>query len=420
MNPRRPGIHNYKEKIKQEINLINQSKLSKSDKNLILKYDVQLQLDGISIARRLRILGALKVFCLDYLKKDLAKATKEDLKGAILSVEDNEDYSPWTVSSYKGIVKKLYKFIEYGDDYRTVNEYPERVRWINTNIKAKDRPRINASDILTEEEVLKLIEVATSIRDKCFVAMLYELGARISEIGNLKIKDITKDHYGYLIDLYGKTGHRTPRVILADPYITAWLNEHPLKHNPNAPLWVVIGDRNNLNKPMNYRGLCKIIKTLARRAEIKKRVYPHLFRHSRVTHLLSTGKINESQAKVYFGWTPDSKMLSEYSHLVSRDVNDAILALHGIVKDEGGETALKSKVCFRCKTINKPDAIFCYRCGATIDVKTSFELEEVDKYADYIYNENEKRGHEEIEKTVRRVVKEILRQQRGTTMRGQF
>ena len=40
-----------------------------------------------------------------------------------------------------------------------------------------------------------------------------------------------------------------------------------------------------------------------------KRIYPHLFRHTRATHLLLTGQMNETQAKVYFGWSPDSKMI---------------------------------------------------------------------------------------------------------------
>ena len=49
------------------------------------------------------------------------------------------------------------------------------------------------------------MDVAEHPRDKAFVSMLYELGARIGEIGALSIKDMTRDRYGYLIDLEGKT-----------------------------------------------------------------------------------------------------------------------------------------------------------------------------------------------------------------------
>jgi integrase len=51
--------------------------------------------------------------------------------------------------------------------------------------------------------------------------MLYKLGARIGEISNLEIKDITKDQYSSLVDLNGKTGRRTPRIVISSPYIAA-------------------------------------------------------------------------------------------------------------------------------------------------------------------------------------------------------
>ena len=44
---------------------------------------------------------------------------------------------------------------------------------------------------------------------------LYELGARIGELGNLKVGDVSQDQYGFVMDLSGKTGHRTPRIILS-------------------------------------------------------------------------------------------------------------------------------------------------------------------------------------------------------------
>ena len=403
------GIHDYKKHLNRQIELMKNSNLSKKNKQLIFNYDQQLRLDGLSIPRRIRVMGALRTFCLHYLKRDLDKATKDNLKKAILKIEDKEDYSPYTISSFKGIVKKFYKFFEYGDTYKQKDGYPPKVAWINPNVKAKDQPRIQASEILTEAEIKKLIDVATNIRDKCFIAMLYELGARISEIGNLRLKDITKDKYGYIVDLHGKTGHRTPRIIFADPYVSLWLNEHPLRHDLNAPLWVVMGNKNTMNKMLNYSGLRKVIKTLVGKAGIKKRVYPHLFRHTRVTHLLSTGKINEAQAKVYFGWTPASNMLSEYAHLVSRDVNEAILEIHGIVKEENEESALKTKLCYRCKKINKPEDIFCPSCGAILDEKTSFKIEETNQLTDFIIGERLKKGQTDFDQTMKELLQEVLR-----------
>ena len=171
-----------------------------------------------------------------------------------------------------------------------------------------------------------------------------------------------------LVDLNGKTGRRTPRIVMSDPYITTWLNQHPLKNDPEAPVWTAIGNRKA--EKLDYRALSNIIRRIKDKTGIKKRVYAHLFRHSRVTHLLSNRQINESQAKVYFGWVPSSKVLSEYSHLVSNDVNDAILELNNIKPKNNRET-LKPKICPSCRKINIKDALFCQNCSKPLDFNTA-------------------------------------------------
>jgi integrase/recombinase XerD len=218
-------------------------------------------------------------------------------------------------------------------------------------------------------------------RDRAFISLLYELGARISEIGNLCIKDLTRDEYGYIIDLSGKTGHRTPRIVMADSYLTEWVNKHPMNSDPNAPLWIYT--EWGKTRKMGYGALRKLVKRVKEKAGIKKRIYPHLFRHTRATHLLSKGVINEAQAKVYFGWTANSNMLADYAHLVSQDANNAILAMHGInVVEKKNE----DRHCLRCKKINPSDAKFCYYCSACLDEKTAFEEQKEKSQIDNILN----------------------------------
>jgi len=379
MVPKR-DFHDYGSKYKAAVKHIEDSNLSNKNKELILKFDEACMLEGLSKPRRLKLIGSLKLLARDFLKKDFDKATIDDLKKVVIKIENKDDYSVWTKQSYRAIMKKFYKWVKYGDEYKTKRDYPKIVNWINTNIKNKDKPRVQASDIITEEEITKLLNAAEHPRDKAFISLLYELGARIGEIGVLAIKDVTKDKYSYIIDLHGKTGHRTPRVVISDPYLTSWINNHPLKNNPDAPLWIQVGDREH--KRIGYGCVRKLLERLKTKAGIKKRIYNHLFRHSRVTHLLGNKQINEAQAKVYFGWVPSSKMLSEYSHLISSDVNDAILDLHGIKKDEKAESKLKPKQCPTCKSINSHDALFCQRCSNVLDVKTAIELDEKRKKRD--------------------------------------
>ncbi len=230
------------------------------------------------------------------MKKNFDKATKDDLKNIVIKIDSREDCSPWTKHSYKVILKKFYKWLSCGDEYKTIMEYPKIISWLRCGLKRKDQPKIKASDILTEAEVKRMLDAAEHPRDKAFISMLYELGARIGEIGGLSINEVTRDKFGYIVDLEGKTGHRTPRIVISDPYITNWLNMHPLKEKPDAPLWVMIGSRDK-DKRMEYTAFRALIGRLVEKAGIKKRVYHHLFRHTRVTHLLINRQINEARQR---------------------------------------------------------------------------------------------------------------------------
>jgi site-specific recombinase XerD len=309
------------------------------------------------------------------LNKNLREASRRDLEDLVLKIDAKKEWAAATKHTHKEILKKFYKWLAFGDNYRSMHGYPEIISWLRASIKAKDEHRVQASEILTEREVEKLIEVAEHPRDKAFVSMLYELGARIGEIGNLTLKNISRDEHSFVIDLSGKTGHRTPRIVVSDPYLSIWLNAHPLRGNPNAPLWVMLGERNK-HQRMRYPAFRALVLRLKERAKIKKRLYHHLFRHTRVTHLLSNKQINESQAKVYFGWTPSSKMLSDYSHLVSQDVNSVLLEIHGIKSAEPEKQEPKVRQCPRCRDLNPKDHLFCKKCGGVLDVKTALALDE--------------------------------------------
>jgi len=368
-------IHNYDHRYEMTAKKLRQSSISLRNKQLILEFDKAGLLEGLSIARRITLMDKLYLLGLNYFKNDFDKATIEDVKRVVAQIESRADYSVWTKQAYRAVIKKFFKWIKFGDNYKSRRDYPKIIAWINTNIKKKDQPKVQASQLLTEDEIKRLIDVADYPRDKSFISMLYELGARIGEIGNLGVGDISKDKYSYLVDLNGKTGRRTPRIVISSPHVTNWLNVHPDKTNPNAPLWVSLGHRDK-SVAMQYSSLRGLVCRLVSKAGIEKRVYPHLFRHTRVTHLLINKQISEAQAKVYFGWVPSSKMLSEYSHLVSSDVNDAILEIHGIKKAEEAVSKLRPKQCHACNTINSTDALFCQNCSQILDLNTAIRLDE--------------------------------------------
>jgi hypothetical protein len=111
----------------------------------------------------------------------------------------------------------------------------------------------------------------------------------------------------------------------------------------------------------------RVLDRAKRKAGIKKRIYPHLFRHSRATHLAQD--FTEQELKVIFGWSGGSRMPATYVHLSGGDIDRKILEKHGIIihgEECKKEQPLRLKICPNCKEKNSPNANFCMVCGAAI------------------------------------------------------
>jgi len=110
----------------------------------------------------------------------------------------------------------------------------------------------------------------------------------------------------------GKNGMRRVRIIMSAPALSEWLRNHPVRHDPASPLWILTGNTNHGN-PLTYAATVKLLRQTAKRARVRKAVNPHMFRHSRASHLAT--KLTEAQMKQYLGWTPGSDMAAVYVHL---------------------------------------------------------------------------------------------------------
>ena len=259
-------------------------------------------------------------------------------------------------------LRKFYKWLKGTEDY------PPEVKWVPTKCNRRVKV-ILPEDLLTPEDIKKMSDAAKSARDRAFVNVLYETGGRIQEILTARIRNLQFDQYGARLRVDGRTGPRRVRIISSVPYLTEWLNQHPHKDDPNAFIW--LGKR---HKHLGYNATAQMLRRLAQTAGVKRRVNPHSFRHARATHLAN--HLTEAQMKEYFGWVQASKMASVYVHLSGRDVDKALLKLHGIQTDEKSEEKdiLEPKRCTRCKTSNPASNKFCVLCGLPLDKKTGTEV----------------------------------------------
>jgi integrase/recombinase XerD len=236
-------------------------------------------------------------------------------------------------------------------------------------------------DIFTREEVLKMIESAMHPMDKALIAALYETGCRIGELANLQNKDVHFDNYGAIFIVNGKTGMRHVRAIFSAPYLSAWLDFHPKKLNPNAPFWIRLGGNGKTNglesntcRQLLYPALTMRIKRIAKRAGIQKRVYNHLFRHTSATE--KSRILTDSMMDEYFGWIQGSGMTRIYVHRSGKNLDDALLKAHGLVKDNTPQDKDLAPIkCPRCGTVNGATGKFCYKCGAALDFVTAINVD---------------------------------------------
>jgi site-specific recombinase XerD/ribosomal protein L40E len=366
-------IHEFDKRLSRAMNLVNKvNPISEQNAELIRQFQEQCITEGLSKSRITKYVYTMHTLA-ELLQEDFDKASKEDIELLVNKIE-KRDISAWTKHDYKVAIKKFYKWLKgHGE------KYPPEVSWIKTTLKQKDA--LLPDEILTEDEIRRLVDAADSPRDKAFIISLYESGARIGELGSMQIRDVEFEERYTSLKLKGKTGSRRVIVVAATPYLNVWIQNHPDRDEPSSPLWVNMGSVNRY-KAMSYPALAKILKVATRRAKLRKRVTPHLLRHSRATFLAS--RLTEAQMNQIFGWKQGSEMPSIYVHLSGRDLDDAILGVYGLKKSEEEQPKLTPKICPRCNQSNPYDGKFCSRCGLALDINAATQIDEARKQTDNI------------------------------------
>lgn len=365
--PRKTLSLDEKLKRKRE-NLAKEVNTSEENLKLVNSFIDSLVMEGMSRQSCLTYLTSLR-YVLKNSDIDFVTATKEDVQKVLITLESwtaisgrnvGNPLSPFTKNTIKMQFKRFLQFIG-------LEEAAEIIKC--KNLKGTKLPE----DILTKDEVLQIIDHAGSTRDKALFGLLYESGCRAGEIISLKVKNIEFLNNGGCAITFpkGKTGPRRVLIFNFASYMRQWLDVHPLKDNPEAPLWTTYDYR---FAPLSYIGLKYLLHETVKRTGIKKRVWLHGFRHSRATHLAE--HLTEQQMKIFLGWSPRSDMPATYVHLSGKDMDRAIKTMYGIEDQDIPIDTMKPGKCPRCHELNPPHAHYCYKCGMVL-TKEQEETENV-------------------------------------------
>lgn len=280
------------------------------NKDLIESYHRHLVLGDISPAQRQKLMCHLKIIA-EYIGNTrfeyLQKGDIEELVAWLYTRGTTQA----TVSSYKQTIKQFWKWMNGGEE-------PPETNWIRRSQSSYSR--LLPHSLLTPHDVQAMIAGCTNDRDRAFIALLWETGARIGELIDLRVGDIEQGAIGKHVVVSGKTGSRRLLLLESESYIDDWLTAHP-NPQPTAPLWCKI-QQGTPDEQLGYNYIrLRLLERARERAGIEKPVNPHHFRHSRATYLANY--LTEAQLCEWFGWTRGSRVPGRYVHLSGRDIDRA-------------------------------------------------------------------------------------------------
>lgn len=186
----------------------------------------------------------------------------------------NKNYSNKTISRKVSSLKSYFKYA-YSENF--IDDNPMSLI-SNPKISKKLPNYLNYNDL---EKLLNYPDTSKTygLRDALILEMLYSSGTRVSELTNIKIKDI--DLANRKIKILGK-GNKE-RYVFYGTKCEKLLNQY-LKNNESEYLFI-----NKHGNKLNERTVRKIVDENAKKAGLALHVTPHTLRHTYATHLLNDG-----------------------------------------------------------------------------------------------------------------------------------
>lgn len=145
------------------------------------------------------------------------------------------------------------------------------------------RKEFRLPDILTQEQVLKVLDSATNIKHKLLVGLFYGTGMRMSELKNLQMKHIDRSNSQIKV-LAGK-GSRD-RFTLLPKQLLPEMEQYYRQYRPKIYLF----EGQTPGKPMNERSIQHALRQCMKLGGLEQYKFSaHSLRHSFATHLLDQG-----------------------------------------------------------------------------------------------------------------------------------
>ena len=236
-----------------------------------------------------------------------------------------------------------------------------------TDLEIKKRVRTKPPVYITPEILEEFLGECHTLQQKVYFTMVYDTGARLSEVLNLKIKEVYRDENGLCIELDGKTGYRKNWLHESIPLVMSYINS--MTSQPDNWLFNSMVNGTSNGPKSNTRlttaavdSWCyRIVKRLKLRGILQDsdKLTVHTFRHTKARNLKRL-KWSNDEINVWMGWTKTSNMATYYGQAREEDI------VHRFREDTGREShdeIEEHRTCPVCQAVNGAISKFCNDCG---------------------------------------------------------
>ena len=260
-----------------------------------------LQLAGLAEGTQTAYLQAVKRFAAHF-HKPPDQITEQEFREYLLYLKNHRRYSG-------GSLRVAASGILFFFTHTVPRDWP--------TFKSLSIPRPRTlPDVLSIDEVRRLIEAVRTPHNKAFFWTVYSLGLRVQEALNLRVGDI--DSARMVVHVHHGKGAKD-RFVPLPPRTLAVLRHYWSIHRHPEWLFPALGHDHELagsaTRPMAASSVNAALRQLVLELGIKKRVSIHTLRHTYATHLLEAG-INLRLIQQYLGHS-SLKATMIYLHLTS-------------------------------------------------------------------------------------------------------
>jgi site-specific recombinase XerD len=189
---------------------------------------------------------------------------------------------------------------------------------------AVPRRPVRVLDVLSREEIQQLEDAAINERDKLLVRLLADTGARVGEVVALRVIDLVERDRNHYLRVRGKGDKER---LLPVPRLWRRLQRYVERGRPRdaASDRIFLSQRRDRRtgdyEPLTNSGVEQLLRNLGEQAEMGKRVYPHLLRHSYATWALNRG-MNPIMLAQVLGHSSLVMIQRNYAHATPADAHE--------------------------------------------------------------------------------------------------